>query len=42
MRVISALTSPDEGTERAYVESLKTATINLKNKHSGHYKVKKL
>ncbi|PAV55679.1 hypothetical protein WR25_05925 [Diploscapter pachys] len=36
---IIALTSPDEGTERAYVESLKTATINLKNKHSGHYKV---
>lgn len=37
-RVI-VLCSPDEGSEKAYVASLKTAALALKTKHFEHYKV---
>ncbi|KAK6043828.1 hypothetical protein COOONC_18667 [Cooperia oncophora] len=37
-RVI-VLASPDEGTEKAYVSSLKNAALALKTKHFEHYKV---
>ncbi|KAL6730847.1 hypothetical protein Aduo_001777 [Ancylostoma duodenale] len=36
---IIVLCSPDEGTEKAYVASLKTAALTLKTKHFEHYKV---
>ncbi|KIH55465.1 hypothetical protein ANCDUO_14377 [Ancylostoma duodenale] len=35
----TVLCSPDEGTEKAYVASLKTAALTLKTKHFEHYKV---
>uniref|UniRef100_A0A1I7W6J0 Phosphatase tensin-type domain-containing protein n=1 Tax=Heterorhabditis bacteriophora TaxID=37862 RepID=A0A1I7W6J0_HETBA len=33
------LSSPDEGTEKAYSESLKNVTLALKTKHYEHFKV---
>ncbi|KAK6729410.1 hypothetical protein RB195_006454 [Necator americanus] len=36
---IIVLCSPDEGTEKAYVASLKAAALTLKTKHFEHFKV---
>uniref|UniRef100_A0A158PAQ6 Phosphatase tensin-type domain-containing protein n=1 Tax=Angiostrongylus cantonensis TaxID=6313 RepID=A0A158PAQ6_ANGCA len=38
-RLVLALCSPEDGSEKAYVDSLKYAALALKTKHFEHYKV---
>ncbi|VDM59572.1 unnamed protein product [Angiostrongylus costaricensis] len=40
--MVLALCSPEDGSEKAYVDSLKNAALELKTKHFEHYKMKDL